>query len=170
VPYTEDYIKLLSKISEGEVTYEDIDSDTPEGTTYREILLEGVKTNREYQEMHRVVPSSQLSMHRVADHLKSKMIKTISLLYLSLFSTSPPTYNPQASHANSTCRLEVLIMMCKGNPDDIFNPVVWATSKAQQYWNMVAGEDLKLHATIMEGYAISAARGKQPYIKTWSDK
>src|SRR5271156_6295938 len=51
-----------------------------------------------------------------------------------------------------------VIIMVKGNNEDIFTPVLWGTTKGIDYWCVVAKIDLLVHICLMEGYCVGALK------------
>ncbi|KAF8332285.1 uncharacterized protein EI90DRAFT_3015896 [Cantharellus anzutake] len=140
IPYSQEYLEILDDINENRITYEDIESQmTSTEEHYARILLEGVSVKRENRMVKQKVPSPELSMGRMTFHARSQLIQV-------------------AERIHEACGVEVLIMMTKGNNEDIFAPVLWGTPKAMDFWCGVLKIDMMENIRLMEGYCINTLK------------
>ncbi|KAF8314404.1 uncharacterized protein EI90DRAFT_3022327 [Cantharellus anzutake] len=140
IPYSQEYLEILDDINENRITYEDIESQmTSTEEHYARILLEGVSVKRENRMVKQKVPSPELSVGRMTFHARSQLIQV-------------------AERIHEACGVEVLIMMTKGNNEDIFAPVLWGTPKAMDFWCGVLKIDMMENIRLMEGYCVNTLK------------
>ncbi|KAF8341598.1 uncharacterized protein EI90DRAFT_3116693 [Cantharellus anzutake] len=141
LPYSQEYLELLDDINEDRITYKDVESQmTSMEEHYARILLEGITIKRENQMVKQNVVSPELSVGCMTSHAQNQLIQT-------------------AERIHDACGVEVLVMMVKGNNEDIFAPVLWGTPKVMDFWCGVAKINMMENVCLMEGYCISALKG-----------
>ncbi|KAF8316929.1 uncharacterized protein EI90DRAFT_3134167 [Cantharellus anzutake] len=135
-----EYLEILDDINENRITYEDIESQmTSTEEHYARILLEGVSVKRENRMVKQKVPSPELSVGCMTFHARSQLIQV-------------------AERIHEACGVEVLIMMTKGNNEDIFAPVLWGTPKAMDFWCGVLKIDMMENIRLVEGYCVNTLK------------
>jgi len=74
LPYFNSYVDLLKDIKEGNVTYKDVQGQTPEQEYYQNILLEGILVKREHRQAKKNIISPELSLHRLSKHAQKELV------------------------------------------------------------------------------------------------
>ena len=79
--------------------------------------------------------------------------------YEQVYTTLTLSYLLKAESIHQRCGAEILIVMTKGNIDDMFKPFLWATERAQYYWSVIAGQDMVARARMQEACAVAMMDG-----------